>query len=405
MDQLLEQLEAPHRLAPLPVDEPERKLDLFDVLIIFLRRKWLILIYAIIGLLCGLYMLSRQPVLFGSNAVILPPHQGGGSSALAGQLGLLAGLGGGGGGGSEDLYIGLLHSRSVSEHMARRFNLMSVYHVPNAEIAGAILESRSNFQAGRDSLITITTFDESPKRAAALADGYVDELFRLNNTLAIGEASQRRRFFEQQLALEKDKLADAEVALKNTQLKTGILQVNAQTQAILGQLASVQANITNHEVQLAALSSSATNENPEVVRLKQELVGLRAQLQTLEKGTGGSGTPFTAAQMPAAGLEYIHKERDVQYHQTLYDLLARQLEAARIDEAKASPTIQVVDHAEVSDVRASPHRGLYLGVGALFGFVIGCLRCVVLFLYDFADADPRLHGKFVALKRAARLRA
>lgn len=386
------------------------QLDLFDVLLIFARRKWLLFFWTIGGVLVALVFLLNQPKLFRATAVIMPPQQEQSSSALLGQIGALAGLAGGNGGAlglknPSDLYIGLLKSRSVLDDMVKRFDLTHVYRIPNKNAAVGMLAKRSKFVADKDGLIAISVEDTRPHRSATLANGYVDELYRLNNRLAIGSASQRRLFFDRQLAAEKDRLADAEVALRQTQEKTGVLTLPGQTATVIQAEAQVEANITSHEVQLAAARASSTEENPEVVRLRNELAGLRVQLDNMQKGRSGLSGAMTQAQLPAAGLEYIRKQRDVQYHQTLFELLARQLEAARIDEAKASPSIQVVDEAQVPDVKSWPSTTLFLVVGAVLGFVFGCMRCTMVFLYDYADTDPRLHGKFRAVKHALRLRS
>jgi tyrosine-protein kinase Etk/Wzc len=245
--------------------------------------------------------------------------------------------------------------------------------------------------------------DKDPKRAAVLVNGYADELFQQNNRLAIGSASQRRLFFEQQLAQETDHLADAEVAMKQTQQSTGVLQLSGQAQNIIGQEANIQANITSREVQLGALLSSSTEQNPEVIRLRTEVAGLREQLQQLQKGTNGD--MLSQREFPAAGLEYIRKERDVQYHQTLYDLLARQLEAARIDEAKASPTVQMVDPPRVPKLRSWPKPLVFIIVGLVAGTMLGCIRVTVIYLYEYADTDPRLRDRYKQVKQAMHLRA
>ena len=168
---------------------------------------------------------------------------------------------------------------------------------------------------------------------------------------------------------EKDRLADAEIELKQTQQTTGVLQLSGQAQTIIGQEANIHANITRHEVELGALLSSSTEQNPDVVRLRMELSGLRAQLSQLQKGTNGA--MLSQRDFPGAGLEYIRKERNVQYHQTLYDLLARQLEAARIDEAKASPTVQMVDPPLVPKGTSWPKPFLFIIVGLVLGTMFG----------------------------------
>jgi uncharacterized protein involved in exopolysaccharide biosynthesis len=382
-----------------------RRLDILDVLLIFAQRKWLILCWALAGVVIAIIAILRAPTLYKSEGTIMPPEQQQSSAALLSQLGALTAFTGGGGGFGKnpaDLYIAILQTNLVVGEMVDRFHLMDAYKIPDRDAAGGTLRKYSKFTANKDGLIQISVEDKDPKRATTLVNGYVDELFRQNNRLAIGAASQRRLFFEQQLAQEKDRLADAEIALKQTQQSTGVLQLSGQAQNIIGQEASIQANITSHEVQLGALLASSTEQNPDVVRLRTELSGLRAQLQQLQKGT--SRDMLTQREFPAAGLEYIRKERDVQYHQTLYDLLARQLEAARIDEAKASPTIQMVDPPLVPRGASWPKPFLFILAGLVIGTMFGCIRCAVIYVYEYLDTNPDLRERYKQVKRAMHLR-
>jgi uncharacterized protein involved in exopolysaccharide biosynthesis len=383
-----------------------RKLDLLDVLLIFARRKWLIAGWVLAGLVIATIAILASKTLYKSQATIMPPQQEQSSSALLSQLGALTAFGGVGSNlglkNPADLYVSILETNLVADNLVDRFHLMDVYKIPDRDGAAGMLRKRSKFLASKDGLIQIIVEDTDAKRATALANGYADELFQQNNRLAIGSASQRRLFFDQQLAQEKDRLADAEVAMKQTQQSTGVLQLSGQAQTIIAQEANIQANITAHEVQLGALLSSSTEQNPEVVRLRTELTSLREQLQQLQKGT--SGDMLSQREFPAAGLEYIRKERDVQYHQTLYDLLARQLEAARIDEAKASPTVQMVDPPQVPKARSWPKPFLFLLIGLVVGITLGCIRVTVIYLYEYAETDPRLRDRYMQVKRAMRVR-
>jgi uncharacterized protein involved in exopolysaccharide biosynthesis len=383
-----------------------RRLDLLDVLLIFARRKWLILAWALAGLLIAIIAIFRAPTLYKAEGTIMPPQQEQSSAALLSQLGALTAFANVGSNlglkNPADLYIAILQTNLVGEGMVDRFHLMDAYKIPDREAAAGKLRTRSKFVADKTGLIQITVEDKDPKRAVMLVNGYADQLFEQNNRLAIGAAGQRREFFEQQLAREKDRLADAEIAMKQTQQSTGVLQLTGQAQTIIAQESNIQANITSHEVQLGALLSSSTEQNPDVIRLRTELTGLREQLQQLQKGT--SGQMLTQHEFPAAGLEYIRKERDVQYHQTLYDLLARQLEAARIDEAKASPQVQVLDPPLLPRVRSWPKPLLFVLIGLVVGTMFGCIRVGVIYLYDYAETDPRLRDRYLQVKQALHLR-
>jgi tyrosine-protein kinase Etk/Wzc len=389
--------------------EPERRrarrLDLLDVLLIFARRKWVILRWVAAGLVIAIIAILRAPTLYKAEVTIMPPQQAESSAGLLSQLGALSMFAGGGSLGLKnpaDLYIAILNTNLVAGDMVDRFHLMDVYKIPDRDGAGGKLRSRSKFLASKDGLINITVEDMDPKRAMALASGYSDELFKQNNRLVIGSASQRRKFYQEQLAEEKDRLADAEVALKQTQLATGVLQLSGQAQNLIAQEANIQANITSHEVQIGALLSSSTEQNPDVIRLRTELSGLREQLRQLQHGT--SSETITQREFPAAGLEYIRKQRDVEYHQTLYDLLARQLEAARIDEAKASPDVQVIDPPLLPRSPSWPKPSLFILIGLVLGAMVGCIRVAVIYVYDYAETDPRLRDRFLQVKRAMHLR-
>jgi tyrosine-protein kinase Etk/Wzc len=349
---------------------------------------------------------------FTAKTTILPPEQEQSSGAvLMGQFGALASMTGLGGSlgikNPVDLYIGILQSDSVVDSMIKRFDLMNFYHAKRLSDVRYALRSSSKFLADKDGMIAISVINPDPKRAAAMANAYVDELYRVNNRLALGGASQRRLFYDQQLAHEKDKLADAEVALKETEESTGVIAPSGQTENIIRQVSQLQADITMREIQLDSLRTSSTDQNPDVIRLNSELAGLRVQLRDLESGNSKRAPgdiSITTANVPQAGLEYIRKEREVKYHQLLFDLLARQYEAARMDEAKSAPVIQVVDPALVPDRKSAPFRALWALTGCALGFFLSTGWVFASHVYYRIAADEEQGRRLAALREELRLR-
>src|ERR1700678_624714 len=403
--------EISHEAPPLGRSDPTpREFDILDVALIFAARKWTILLASAAGFVIGLLLVLQVAPTFTAKAVVLPPQQEQSSaSALLGQFGALASLGGLGGSlkNPTDLYIGLLGSQSVTDAMVKRFDIVRLYHPKRFSDARLMIQKAAKFVANKDGTITISANDRDPRKAAAIANAFVEELYNLNNRLALGGTSQKRLFFEQQLAQEKDRLADAEVALKKTEESTGVIAPSGQTETIIRQVAQVQADITLREVQLAALRTSSTEQNPDVIRLNSELGGLRSQLRDLESGTAKHAPgdiSITTANVPQAGLEYIRKERDIKYHQFLFDLLARQYEAARIDEAKAAPVIQVVDSAQVPDRKSAPTRALWALVGGFLGFIFTTGWVFASHIYHRLEADDTHGQRLTVLKQELRLR-
>jgi len=390
-----------------------REFDVLDVALILAARKRLIILMSVAGFVLGIGLVLTVAPSYTAKATILPPQQEqSSSSALLGQFGSLASLSGLGSSvglkNPSDLLIGILQSQSVTDAMIKRFDFIRLYHPKRMSDARLMFQKNAKFVAGKDGLISISFVDGDPRRAAAIANAYVDELYKLNNRLAIGEASQRRLFFEQQLAQEKDKLADAEVELKKTEEATGVIAPSGQTENIIRQVSQLQAEITEREVELGALRTSSTDQNPDVIRLTTELSGLRAQLRDFENGPGAKHAPgdisITTANVPEAGLQYIRKERDVKYHQLLFDLLARQYEAARMDEAKSAPVIQVVDPALPPDRKSAPFRALWAIVGGTLGFLFSAGYVLASFIYRRLAADEQQGQRLALLRQELKLR-
>jgi len=372
--------------ANAPHEEQDDEVSLLDLLIILARSKWFV-IRITIGLgLTALIISLFLPKRYTALTTVLPPQQNSSlSSALMSQIGNLGSLGALAGSSMglknpNDMYVAMFKSRTVEDAMIQRFDLMKEYRQKYMSTARKAFESHATVDSGtKDNLIHISVEDKDPKRAAEMANAYVEEYRELSQHLAISEASQRRLFFEQQLEQAKDNLANAEEALKETQQKTGMIQLDSQARALIESAAGLRAQITAKEVQLQGMRTYGTSENADVVQTQQELESLRTQLAKLGGNADDSsaGLIMPKGQVPQAGIEYVRKLRDVKYNETIFEILARQFEMAKLDEAKEGALIQVVDPAIVPDYKSSPKRGLITIAAAVAGLFIGIF--VVLF--------------------------
>lgn len=350
-----------------------------DLLIVVLAR-WRLLALTIAGFtILGATLAYVVKPSFTSTAIILPPQQQQSSaSALLGQLSALSSIGGASALGlksSADMYVGILKSRTIADGIVKQFDLERVYKTKKMTDTRKALASHTEVEVGKDGLIHISVTDHDPNRASEIANAYVDGLYRMNSGLAVTEAAQRRVFFDQQLDEEKKALTNAEDDLRTTEQRTGVIQLGGQTQELLYNMASLRAQLSSEEVQLQALRTYATDQNPDVMVAEQKIATLRGQISKLESDQQMQSSPgditLSAGRTPEDSLEYARKLREVKYHDTLYDLLSKQREAARIDEAKSAPVLQSIDRAVPSDKKSGPPR-LLLTIGAGFvGFVAG----------------------------------
>lgn len=390
----------------IAVIDEDREISVLDLLIIFAERRRFIfsvtLAFAALAIIASLLLPKR----YTATSTILPPQQNSSiGAALASQFGSLGGMAALAGQGlgiknPNEMLVGLLRSRTVEDAMVQRFELMNEYRAKYPSEARRDLENHTTIDGnGKDGLIHISIEDRDPNRAAELTNGYIDQFRNLTEHLAITEASQRRLFFEQQLEDAKNNLAKAEEAMRLTEQQTGLIQLDSQARALIESAASLRAQITAKEVQIKSQETYATNENAQLVQAQQELQSLREQLARLGGSENGldAGLIVPKGKVPAASLEYVRKLRDVKYYETIFDILARQFEMAKLDEAKQGALIQVVDPAIPPDRRSFPKRGLIVIAVTFLGFVISLFAAVLLNGYRRIKTNPETARKISTL--------
>jgi len=381
------------------------EINLLDYLIVLAKHKKII-IYTTLGLMVivAIYSLIVSPIYKGETK-ILPPQQS--SSGMASQL--LSQLGGAAGlvgsvvpiRNSNDLYIGLIKSNTVLDRMIDRFELMSLY---KAKFRSSVRESLSGSLKVTDDkksgIITISVEDKNPRRAADMANAFVEELRRLTKGLAVSEASQRRLFFEDQLEDAKTGLARSEEAMKGFQEKTGALRIEEQAKAVIEGMSQLRAQIAAKEVELRVMRTYSTEHNPDVKKAEAAINGMRAELAKLEKRKGNGHDPLMpTGRMPEVGTEYIRKLRDLKFNETLYELLLKQYEAAKLDEAKEATVIQVIDKAQPPEQRIKPKRRQMVMIAGIIGFFLSVFAAFFFEYMEKSSANPENRDKFDTLKQ------
>lgn len=394
----------------------EDSVNLLDFALVLAARKRFILSVSFAVAVITAIAVLIMPVTYTATTTMLPPQQQESTAmAMLGQMGGLASLAGGGAASAlglknpDDLYIGLLQSEQVLDGIIQRFGLMKVYKAKILSDARRALQANTKILSEKSSLLSISVKDHNAKRAAAIANAYVDELHELMSHLAVTSAAQRRMFFEQQVSQEKEKLADAEVALEKTEMKTGIIQPQGQAQAIIATIMQLRSQISATEVELEALRTSATDQNPEVITLQSQIAALRTQLAEFEKGHPKSvpleGNVLTpTSEVPAASLEYLRRMRDVRYQETLFEFMTRQYEMARVDEARQGQMIQVVDPALIPDRRSWPPRTLLTLLAFFLTAMVASFWVILQAGYKNRMENPEDASKILQLRQLLRFR-
>ena len=370
-------------------DDEISLLDLLQVIVENLR----ILILAPLGV--GILALGISffiPPSFTANTAFLPQQQ---ASAAASMLQSLGAIGGIACAAAEiknlaDQYVAFLQSRAVQDALIKRLDLQERYQQDFQESTRKTLAGMSKISAGKDGLITIAVEEEDPQIAADIANAYVDELSQLLSRLAVTEAQRRRVFFEKQLQQTKAKLVAAQQTLAASGVS--VAELNISPDVALEGPARLRAEVTAQEVKLASMRSYLTENAPAFKQAMSTLTALKKQLSLAEKVQNPSER--------SQDNDYINNYREYKYQETLFELFAKQFELAKIDEGRESPVIQVVDVAQVPELKSKPKKALIAVMATL-------LTGFMLLFFVFArstwrngQSDPATAEKIALIRQA-----
>lgn len=407
-----------HKITPLPgikelpppyaPESGKREISMLDLLVALGPYRKMILWVTLAFGLAGLALAWIVRPSYTSEVVVLPPEQPHSmATAMMSQLGSLGEIGGLMNSGlglktKVDLYVALFKSETIQDALIKQFDLQKEYKEKYLSKTRKDLAKHTTIKADlKSNLITITFRDHDPRRAAAIANAYVEQYRRLSGHLAIGEAAQRRIFFQNQMLQAKNDLANAEEALVQTEQKTGVVELSSQERALISSAASLRAQITAKQAEIQSMQAYATPENPQLIQAERNVAALQDELNKMGGGGDTLGQQFMVPQVkvPKEGMEYIRRLRDVKYYTTVFEILARQFEAAKVDEAREGEVVQVVDPGLVPDRKSSPNRILWTVVALLAGLVVSTAVGLTRASLRWMHRDPETDSKLVAVRR------
>lgn len=367
---------------------------------------------ALVGLLAGTLLAFSLPKEYESKTQLMPPDSQSSpgmamlaalSSKTGGAFGPLAGdlLGVKSSGA---LFVGILRSWTVEDRLVKRFDLRRVYRIRYEQDARAKLAENTSIADDRKSgIISITVTDRDPKRAAAIARAYVDELNHLVAELSTSSAHRERVFLEERLAGVKRDLDQASLDFSQFASKNKTIDLKEEARAMLQGAAALEGELIAAEAELKGLQAIYTDNNVRVRAVQARIAELKRQTEKL----GGASSGKTGAQedsansvhpslrnLPLLGVTYADLYRRMQIQEAVYESLTQQYELAKVQEAKEIPSVKELDPAAVPERKSFPPRltivflCAFLTLAATAVFVLGKER--------WASVDPGAPEKLLA---------
>ncbi len=360
--------------------DPEESNYFHNYLNQLIKHKYRIAIVAVTAFVMSSVISFTLPKTYVSMSSILPPQQAESSSMGIGSalpeglnsiarnfMGIIS---------TTNLWIGILQSQTLMNEIIYRFNLKDRYGTETLEDARKVLAKKVNIKRSREDIIFISVEDKDPEIAAELANAFVDELDRKNKSLVTTAGKRVRVFVGKRLHEAKEGLENAEDSLKAFQEKNRAVLLDEQSRGIFNAIGVVKGQLIGKEVELETLRSYQTAHHPQVDILKTEVDELRKWLNELEKGKQGSLSTVNedifipTTRIPNLSLQNARLFRDVKVQETLYEFLTTQHEMARIQEAKDSPIVQVLDIAKIPERHIKPRRKFIVLLSTLMAIFV-----------------------------------
>lgn len=324
-------------------------------------------------------------------------------AAMAGRVGAAAGALSGLAGdllgvkSSGSLFVGILGSDTVKDHLIDEFQLKKVYRDSKIEDARKDLADHTSISEDRKSgIISIGVTDHDPKRAAAMAQFYVSELDHLVAQVSTSSARRERIFLEERLQKVKTDLDAAARSFSDFASKNTAIDIPAQGKAMVEAAAVLQGQLIAAQAELSGLQQIYTDNNVRVRAAEARVNELQKKLNEV----GGAGTQGelksenslypSIRKLPLLGVTYADLYRETKIQETVYELLTEQYELAKVQEAKEIPTVKVLDVATVPTKKSFPPRTVIVVLGTLLGIALAMTWVLGKSSWDSVEAnDPR----------------
>lgn len=360
-----------------------KNVNLIDYFYIIFKWRRLIVTNFLLVSITALIISILMPKWYPSTAVIMPPQSEFGNLNLASMVSKLpiSGLGLPLGSSEVQAFMAILKSRSIMETIINKHNLISVYKVKNIERALKALEDKVDITMGDEGQIILSVIDKVPERATAMANTYVNSLDSIYTQLQVQKARNNRVFIGDRLEQNNVLLKRSEEKLKGFQENYGVVDIPEQTKAAISNAAEIQSLVYATEIELRTKQQYLGQDHIDVENARIKLRELKRKLTELKfgdpkdgkKSLNGNNLFIPLDDVPNLGLEYVRLLRDVEVENAIFEVLIKLYEQAKIEEAKDTPSIQILDQPKVPIYKAKPKRAIIVVVAALFSLIISCL--------------------------------
>ncbi len=363
-------------------------LNFYDLLILLARWRKLFIINFIVVAIIASIITFMLPVWYISTTVILPPAGGGGGlpsflskdlAGVAANFGLEMP--------TENIYQSILSSRTLKERVIERFHLRDVYKMKadtKPEDLLKVFDAYYDINTREDMAIEVSFMAKDTLLAANVANACVAELDNYYREITGKSARTNRIFIGRRLQQINDTLDMLQDSIASFQKTHNAISVSDQTSAMISAAAALKAEQISSEIQLQLLRSTMGENHPEVMILQRSSEEIERRYTGLLNGS--EGELFIALnQLPDIAKTYAEIVRQQKIQAALLEFVYPQFENARIQEARETSNVQILDYARVPQKKIKPARRLIVMIAGAASILV---TMILILLIEYWHALP-----------------
>lgn len=289
------------------------------------------------------------------------------------------------------LCAAILRSDTVLDSVINQFDLRGVYRTRDYDKARRELSDRTAINDDRKSgMVTWTVVDKDPNRAAGIANAYAESLDKVLQTLNTSAAHREREFLEQRIGVARQDLAAAEKTLSEFSSKNSALDIREQGKTAFEVAGKVEGEYLAAQAELRGLRQIYGPDHPRVKQQEARVADLRAAAARLGSTTSDENSApgfLSISRLPLLGATYADMFRDVKIQEVVYETLVKEYEISKVEEAKETPRLRVIDNGKVASHRSSPKILILLALCVWCSFTVGVVWIEAKSRWQMTSAD------------------
>ncbi|MCX7876650.1 MAG: Wzz/FepE/Etk N-terminal domain-containing protein [Melioribacteraceae bacterium] len=365
--------------------------SLLDLISILIKYRWFLIWFVFLSSAgAGLYALLSPKWYEATASVFIADKPDllsavSGLSSLAKNVGAARGLAALTGENDQaDKFKAILKSGVVTMDVINKFKLREEYGYEDDYMYKTLKEWESNLivEMQEEGNLTITVFDKDPKKAADIANYLVEKLNEINTKLTVTNAKANREFVEKRYLQNLEDIKNLETKMKSFQEKYGLVAVPEQLEATVKSMSNIYAELYRKEVEFNVMKQTYGADHPLVNTSKIEMNELKKKIDQLNSGKDESQKdvklliPFKQA--PALGNEYLSIYRNLEIQYKILEFIQPLYEQAKVEEARNTPSVLVLDYAGPAERKSKPKISLYILIGFAISLTLGFVIISIL---------------------------